>query len=78
MIVINMDKARIIAHDLRRAARSKEFQPWDQIIAAQIPGTDPTEAEQARQAIREKYYQIQILIDQCASAQDLKNIIEGM
>jgi hypothetical protein len=78
MIVVNMDKARTIAHDLRRAARSQEFQPWDQIIAAQIPGTDPTAAEQARQAIREKYQQVQISMDQCTNVQDLKNIIDGM
>ena len=78
MIVVNMDKARTIAHDLRRSARAQEFQPWDQIIAAQIPGTDPTAAEQARQAIRAKYQQVQISMDQCTNVQDLKNIIDGM
>ena len=78
MIVVNINKARTIAHDLRRSARAQEFEPWDQIIAAQIPGTDPVVAEQSRQAIRAKYQQIQISIDQCADVEALKAVVDGM
>jgi hypothetical protein len=35
MIVVNIDKAKAIAHDKRRAARSAEFEPLD--IKATIP-----------------------------------------
>jgi hypothetical protein len=54
MIKINVDKAKAIGHDMRRAARAEEFKPFDEAIAKQIPGAaDGAEAE--RQAIREKY-----------------------
>ena len=38
MITINIDKAKTIAHDKRRAAREEEFKPYDDAIAKQIPG----------------------------------------
>jgi hypothetical protein len=47
MITVNIDKAKAIAHDKRREARSVEFQPYDDAIAKQIPG-QMTGAEEAR------------------------------
>jgi hypothetical protein len=38
MITININKAKTIAHDVRRAARAEEFKPFDDAIAKQIPG----------------------------------------
>ena len=38
MIQINMTKAKAIAHDARRAARSAEFEPHDAIIMKQKIG----------------------------------------
>jgi hypothetical protein len=76
MIVINMDKARNIAHDLRRAARDKEFEPHDNVIAKQIPGKFAQEAEGARQAIREKYAQIQVQLDLAQTPEELKTVIQ--
>ena len=38
MIVININKAKVIAHDKRREARTEEFKPHDEIIMKQIPG----------------------------------------
>ena len=70
MIVINIDKAKAVAHDMRRAARSEEFKPYDEAIAKQIPG-QAEGAEAARQAIREKYAVMQIAID---AAQDVDGI----
>ncbi len=52
MIVINLDKAKVIGHDMRRAARAEEFAPYDKIIAAQIPGQSAADAEAVRAAIR--------------------------
>lgn len=76
MIIININKAKVIAHDMRRAAREKEFEPHDNIIAKQIPGTAFQNAEAARQAIREKYTQMQIELDAAQSPEELKNILK--
>jgi hypothetical protein len=50
MITINITKAKNIAHDARRTARSAEFSPLD--IKATIP-LETTAAEAARQAAAE-------------------------
>lgn len=75
MIVVNIDKAKTIAHDMRRAARSEEFKPYDEIIMKQIPGVDAQAAEAARQVIREKYAAIQIAIDSANSPEEIKAVI---
>lgn len=72
MIKINIDKAKAIGHDIRRAERAKEFEPFDKVIAAQIPGADAAEAEAARQAIRDKYVVIQNGIDAAATPDEIK------
>ena len=76
MIIININKAKVIAHDMRRLARAKEFEPHDNIIAKQIPGTALQNAEASRQAIREKYTQMQIELDAAQSPEELKNILK--
>ena len=73
MITINIDKAKAIAHDVRRAARAEEFKPYDEIIAKQIPGAAAQEAEAARQAIREKYAAMQAAIDAAADLSAIKD-----
>jgi len=71
MITINMDKAKVIAHDKRRAAREAEFKPYDDAIAKQIPGqADGAEAQ--RQLIREKYAAIQQSIDAATTPDEIK------
>ena len=72
-IVINLNKAKAIGHDMRRAARAEEFKPFDEAIAKQIPGTDG--AEIARQAIREKYAAIQTSIDAAATTDEIKTAL---
>jgi len=75
MITINLDKAKSIAHDKRRAARAEEFKPYDEVIMKQIPGNDAAIAEAARQEIRDKYADMQVAIDAAASADELKTIL---
>ena len=75
MIVINLDKAKGIAHDKRRAARAEEFKPRDEVIMKQIPGNDAAVAEAARQEIRKKYADMQVAIDAAESADELKVIL---
>ena len=60
MITINIEKAKTIAHDKRREARSAEFAPLD--IKATIP-SEATAAETARALIRTKYIEMQAEID---------------
>ncbi len=75
MIQINMTKAKAIAHDARRAARSAEFEPHDAIIMKQIPGADSTAAEAARQAIRDKYSALQAQMDAAQTPEQLKALM---
>lgn len=69
MITINITKAKNIAHDARRTARSAEFAPLD--IKATIP-SEATAAEAARQVVREKYAAMQIAIDAASTTDAIK------
>lgn len=72
MITINIDKAKVIAHELRREARAKEFAPFDEIIVKQIPGVSIQDAEAQRQLIRDKYHVMQEQLDAAESIEELK------
>lgn len=76
MIVININKAKSIGHDIRREKRAEEFKPFDEVIMKQIPGKDFTEAEASRQAIREKYEVIQQKIDVANTPEEIKQVLE--
>ena len=75
MISINIDKAKAICHEKRRAARAAEFAPLD--VKATIP-SEATAAEAARQAVREKYATVQTQIDAASDVAALKTIVEGL
>lgn len=75
MIKININKAKEISHDMRRAARSEEFKQLD------IEATIPSMAEQAeikRESVREKYAEIQVSIDAAETVDNLKEIIQSI
>lgn len=74
MIIVNIDKAKAIGHEIRREKRLEEFAPYDDAIAKQIPG-QMENAEAARQAIREKYIAIQEQIDAAATTDDIKSAL---
>ena len=69
MIIINIDKAKVIAHDKRREARSAEFAPLD--IKATIP-SEMAAAETAREAVRAKYATMQTAIDAASTVDEIK------
>lgn len=73
MIAVNIDKAKTIAHDIRRGKRTQEFAPLD--IKATIPA-EAAAAEAARQAVREKYAAMQVAIDAAATTDEIKAAIE--
>jgi hypothetical protein len=75
MININLEKAKVIVHDIRRAKRTAEFAPLD--IKATIP-LEAAAAEAARQAVREKYAAIQADIDLAPGIPELKLIVEAL
>jgi len=70
-IIIDINKAKAIGHDMRRAARAEEFKPYDETITKQIPGQTEG-AEEARQAIRKKYAAIQTQIDKANTPDEIK------
>ena len=75
MIRVDLDKARLVAHERRRAARNKEFAPFDDIIAKQIPGKSAQEAEAERQKIRDKYAVMQAAIDAAQTPDAIKTAL---
>lgn len=77
MLVINLEKARVVAHKIRRFNRQVEFQPHDEVIAKQIPGPAAQNAEASRQAIREKYAALQIQIDAATTVEELTALTPG-
>lgn len=79
MITVNINKAKAIAHDLRRAARAEEFKPHDEVIMKQIPGIDAVTAEADRAAIRAKYSAMQDQIEAADTPNEIKTAlgIEG-
>jgi len=76
MIPVNMDRAKEIAHQVRRQRRNLEFYPHDQMIAKQIPGPESANAEAERVKIREKYAQVQNEINATQSWDELKVVVE--
>lgn len=72
-VKINLNKAKEIAHEKRRAARAVEFAPHDETIAKQIPGKSAQAAEAAREEIRNKYAIIQDNIDTASTVAELKS-----
>ena len=72
MIIINLPKAKTIAHEIRRAKRAQEFAPLD--IQVTIPQY-AAQAETARQEIRDRYAQMQIEIDAAQTPEQLKTIL---
>jgi len=72
----DLDKCKAIGHERRRAARAEEFAPHDEVIAKQIPGADAKKVEATRQAIRDKYAQVQEAIDAAATPDEIKAALE--
>jgi hypothetical protein len=72
----DLDKCKALGHDKRRQQRAEEFKPFDEVIAKQMPGADAVAAEEARQAIREKYVLIQDVIEMASTPDEIKTALE--
>ena len=75
-IIINLDKAKAIGHDIRRQQRAAEFAPLDKVIAARIPGQDLDALEAERQAVREKYAEVQASIEAAQTPDEIKAALQ--
>lgn len=73
MITVNIEKAKAIAHDMRRAARDAEFAPLDKL--ATVPSMID-EVEAKRQEVRDKYAELQSKIDKAKTLDELKAAIQ--
>lgn len=71
-IDVDVTASKLIAHDIRRAKRDAEFSPLD--IQATIPAK-ALEAESKRQAIRNKYDEMQSAIDKASTTDEIKIIL---
>jgi len=78
MITVNIDKAKTIAHEIRRAKREEEFKPFDEVIMKQIPGVAFATAEAERQAIRDKYAEVQATIDEATHIDHLTEVVNSL
>lgn len=74
MITINIDKAKSVGHDIRRAARAEEFKPLD--VQATIPMFAAL-AEEQRQVVRDKYAAMQVQIDASTTPEEIKEALKG-
>ncbi len=72
MITIDMNKAKVIAHDVRRSVRNAAFAPLD--IKATIP-SEAVAAEASRAAIRAADADLQISMDSATTADELKALM---
>ena len=75
-VAVDLGKAKDIGHNIRRTMRAEEFQPFDEIIAKQIPGADAAEAEAARAEIRDKYAEVQDAINAAETTDSIKLALE--
>jgi len=76
-IEIDLNRAKAIGHDLRRANRNAEFAPHDKVISLQIPGVQRDAAEAARAAIRARYIIIESAIDAATTMDEIKEALSA-
>ena len=62
-ISIDLAKAKLCAHEVRRKDRDEQFAPLDYQVGAQIPGVDLADIEAQRVVIREADAVMQAAID---------------
>ena len=72
MITIDITKAKVIAHDVRRSVRNAAFAPLD--IKATIPH-EAEAAEASRAAIRSADATLQVSMDAATTADELKALM---
>lgn len=77
MITINIEKAKTVAHKLRRDKREALFAPHDRVIQLNIPGNDLIVAEEKRAAIRLLDAKCQTDIDASSTPEQIKEALDN-
>ena len=76
IIGIDMGRARLVAHERRRALREAEFAPLDhQVVVALADPERLQAAEGRRQAVRKRFAEMQSKIDQAETPAQLIAIV---
>ena len=68
----NLVKSKLVAHDMRRQRRDDEMKPLD--VLATVPQY-AVKAEKDRQAVRDKYAVMQVVIDGCMTVLELRAVL---
>ena len=76
-IEIDLTRAKVIAHDIRRRRRADELAPHDRVISLRIPGASADQAEAARAAIRARYVIIESAIDAATTMDEIKEALSA-
>lgn len=74
-LAVSLARAKEVSHSYRRRARDIEMAPLDDIVAKNVPGSNPQQAENARVALRGKYEALQAQIDAASDVDALKALI---
>lgn len=77
MITINIEKAKSMAHTLRRNKREQMFAPYDRVIQLNIPGNDLVVAEENRAKIRLLDNKCQAEIDASSTPEQIKEALDN-
>lgn len=75
MIKVDLQKAKALAHDVRRAKRNEKFAPLD--IKATIPA-EAADAESKRELLRNDDALKQIAIDSASDVTELKQTMDSL
>jgi len=71
-ISIDLAKAKLAAHEVRRKDRDEQFAPLDYQVGAQIPGVDLADIEAQRVVIREADAAKQTAIDSAGTVREVQ------
>ncbi|AUR87574.1 hypothetical protein NVP1101O_163 [Vibrio phage 1.101.O._10N.261.45.C6] len=78
MIKLDIEKAKQIAHEVRRQDRAVKMQPLDEIISKQIPDSNLNDVEKSREVVREVNAKVQLEIEELTVNTDAKNGTEQL
>lgn len=79
MITVNMEKAKQIGNDVRRAKAQNFFAPYDRIIELNIPGQEEqrAQAEAKRASIRLSDAACQAAIDAATNTDEIETALNN-
>jgi len=79
MIIVDMNKAKIIGHEIRRKKAQDFFAPYDRVIELNIPGQEEqrAQAEAKRTTIRQNDSICQVAIDVAINTEQIQQALQS-